>query len=711
MKKTIITNRLFIALFLLSYYPSHAMQQNIPQTIGQVVSKHRIQSYIDPKKIAADQAMADTTNLLIKPTLPLNADQAREQEPTESLLLPIKHNFILERFFESNETEHQPNYLPQLTWSDTNLLAEHQGIMPVFNRIDKTITPFGSSMLTKWLLLPQSISKLKQQQNVMRFLNTRQEVSTLLNENLISIKQHEHAYFNFLQSDQLTEAHINNMYYYKQGGWGNWLGLSSLDSSVLGQNAFQASKRLRTAGYTAAALGTAYLAYKQAENVLTNPLQSLVTSDNASKLGLTLLAGGYLMAPATHKSIQKNMLHQKVSQALSSAKTPAEEDQILATATTMLNFIEKTNNTSIYKNPEGETVHLPLLNLKDGIITNAYNIKDNFNNLSTPKKIEAFGAGMQASEDLVEHLGNVLDNSYKRAKNIPFNIINRETTNTSLVTYMHSQLIDMGHIARQLEAINTIFTNRPGFAKNLTYSKYIQGLFDANSTDVSNDLRSLMEMLLTNTFTGTPSWFSNQGRVIAAYKLMRDTKLEWLHLFEAVGELDAYLSCAKLYQESQQTDQKIVFVDYPKNVHLHNGFAHPEVIITGLWNMVHPDMPTIEKTISLGVTPHNSTTVANLQTLQATAVALIIGSTLGIAPADHMKLIPFDNINTLIMALKHPQAAMQQIEEIFDIAQHQATTSLQAVIIDGTNPDKNGTIDSIIEMLKPITNTAIVVAK
>ncbi len=638
--------------------PTTEEQSIFPQQYNGLINAYRDAYYNNPAIASAYNATSITTDLPIDP-IPFNK----------------KNNLILNYFLST--TKASPEVIGLISpYTFLNLQLLHQtDKSSVLDVIDRTITPFGTALLTQWLLTIKPIKTLNKQKKIINFLKDNKNKANELRNYLHVIKQYENNYFNFFNPNQDYEKEIHKKYYYNKGSWGDWLGLSYFNSSPLMQNIYQTGGRLRTAGYAGAAAGTAYLLANQIAGAVANPLEAL----DKQSLGLALLAG--LSVQQLNAQEKKELFDDYKKEAFKKNEKEATPEELDNAS----NYIERMSKSPLFfqtlqQMPDNRS---SFSNKQPGATIDSLSsdISNGFNKLSTFDKFQLAGAAMQAADDVVETIGNSVQRGINNLANIPLNILNREESNATLLNYMHSQLINMGHIARQIKNIHTLLLEKPSFLKNLTYGKYIEGIFDKTSPEVSSDLRYLIELLLTNTFTGSPSWFSNQGRIIAAYLLMKNTKIEWLNIFKAIGEIDAYCSCAQLYEEYQNTPHKLVFVNFEEEKN------KPNIIINDVWSILDQDSHMTIKKISLN--KDNVLKVNNTKELSVVATALVLANTLGIAPASGgMKITPFTTIQALINTLHKKNLIEEQVENIVqECSNPQNKSGMQAIFIDNSDPD------------------------
>lgn len=158
---------------------------------------------------------------------------------------------------------------------------------------------------------------------------------------------------------------------------------------------------------------------------------------------------------------------------------------------------------------------------------------------------------------------------------------------------------------------------------------------------------SLKKLLATSTFKGEPSYISNHGRILCAYKNLHDCKEEFVPLMAAVAEVDAYCSAALLYTEFQNKPVKFCFVGIATG-------QTPIMSFDDLWNPFIDAQSAIVNTVSMyPKNPHTMVltgpNAAGKSTfVKAVAQALVLAQSFGIAPARAATITPFAQIVTYL---------------------------------------------------------------
>ncbi len=221
----------------------------------------------------------------------------------------------------------------------------------------------------------------------------------------------------------------------------------------------------------------------------------------------------------------------------------------------------------------------------------------------------------------------------------------REKSYNELTNYVHAQMMTAATVIRAMQTLSIEIKENAVLRNGLDHHKQLTALFDARSSLATQKMHKLVALLLTNTFTGKPSYFCFKGRVLAAYALMREIKNDLAPALLALGEVDAYLSCATLYQDYEDKPNGFCFVTY-----LHQDT--PYLNFNGMWNPFIPSKKAVANSIELGgskplnviLTGPNAGGKSTFS--KGLTLNVLLAQTVGIAPGQELVITPFEKINT-----------------------------------------------------------------
>jgi len=147
------------------------------------------------------------------------------------------------------------------------------------------------------------------------------------------------------------------------------------------------------------------------------------------------------------------------------------------------------------------------------------------------------------------------------------------------IKQLQVQLMDLARGIKISKHIHTILTNHPELTSNLPHYQDLENI--CNGSNLSKKLTLLLALLQTPTFKGKESVFSRVGIILAAYNIAQEIGYQLKPLLNAIGEIDAYVSCAQLLNQHKTSAYHYSFAQYITDSHTpflnaHN-FWHPLV--------------------------------------------------------------------------------------------------------------------------------------
>jgi DNA mismatch repair protein MutS len=250
---------------------------------------------------------------------------------------------------------------------------------------------------------------------------------------------------------------------------------------------------------------------------------------------------------------------------------------------------------------------------------------------------------------------------------------------------MHSKMNSVATLSSACQIMGLTISNHQTFKALFPAYNALSNVVDAK-TEQSQELLAL---LTTDTFKADPSFFARQGRVIAAFNLMRDVQDSFIGTLMTVGQLDAYLSAAKLYKKYARNPRvHYCFVQYEKA-------DKPHLALTKFWHpALNPSM-AVANNIELGAANGARDTVitgpnagGKSTALKSITLCVLLAQCLGIAPASAMTLTPFTKINTYMNIADATgtaslfQAEMQRTSKLLAQIKALKPTEFALVIMD-----------------------------
>jgi hypothetical protein len=161
----------------------------------------------------------------------------------------------------------------------------------------------------------------------------------------------------------------------------------------------------------------------------------------------------------------------------------------------------------------------------------------------------------------------------------------RDTSN-----FLQARLIGVSRYLRTLNELNELAKVYPCLAQSFPIAQVYDRIFNSES----DKLKKLVEILMTDTFVGEPSFFSRTGRTLAAYTLMTDVKDELVECCQLLGDIDALLAVAKLYKTFEGCENATYsFAEYVES-------DRPYVKAVGFWNPLIDPRVAVTNSMELG---------------------------------------------------------------------------------------------------------------
>ncbi len=263
-----------------------------------------------------------------------------------------------------------------------------------------------------------------------------------------------------------------------------------------------------------------------------------------------------------------------------------------------------------------------------------------------------------------------------------------------LLNYVHEKTNALAATIRVLDSTAQAVRSNPEL-QHLENAHYLLS-FNKTNSSLSLKLKSLIALLKTPTFKGKVSIFSRKGRVRAAYALMQEIKDELAPFLLALGEIDAYLSCATLYNEYKDKENRFAFATYLEQ-------ASPYLHSENMWNPFIPSEKAIVNSITLGnnlplniiLTGPNAGGKSTF--IKGISLNVLLAQTIGIIPARNFSFTPFAKINTYMnisddistgksLFMSEVLRAQELVDTIQNLPTNKFVFSVMDEMFSGTSP-------------------------
>ncbi len=259
---------------------------------------------------------------------------------------------------------------------------------------------------------------------------------------------------------------------------------------------------------------------------------------------------------------------------------------------------------------------------------------------------------------------------------------------TSKVQTVRDQQKNLMGIACALEGlleISNLIKQSPELVKNVPECHVIVNFFDKVAVDTT-EIGYLLSLLKTSTFKGQPSFFSHHGRIKAAYRIVENNREALLKPFIALGKLESFWAAAKLVvQSSHEKPYSLVTLQKSPTPYL--------TVVNGHHPLVGKDK-TVTHTFGIDGQPTKNIIITGPNgsgksvVMNEIASLVVQAQALGIAPAEHVVLSPYDFIEAyldvtqdLSRGLSTYMAQQKRFENILEKAEECAYTDKKILII------------------------------
>lgn len=207
---------------------------------------------------------------------------------------------------------------------------------------------------------------------------------------------------------------------------------------------------------------------------------------------------------------------------------------------------------------------------------------------------------------------------------------------------VHMKMMHAARFVDGVRSLNAVLMRYNYLSKNLLGAHSLHAFLNTEN----NDIQKLLTLLHDTTFYEKPSFTTHKGRSLLSFKLMNEHKDCFENTCVAIGEIDVYVSMAKLYKEGQLRKARYCFVE-------HLQADHPVLETIDFWNPFINPQKVVLNSVTLGahgargnmiVTGPNAGGKSTI--LKALALNILLGQSFGIACATSMRFSPFSKVAT-----------------------------------------------------------------
>ena len=291
--------------------------------------------------------------------------------------------------------------------------------------------------------------------------------------------------------------------------------------------------------------------------------------------------------------------------------------------------------------------------------------------------------------------------------------------NVVLDRCIQQKMIMIAMFINSLEKLQLIIDMHPELIEKSWAAAFIRDFMIEKFSE--DKMQKLRDYCATSTLQGEPSFFSYQGRVLAAFRLLYDIKDSLSPLLMAIGELEAYLSCARLYNEFQDARVHFCFAEYKEA-------DQPSIVLENFWNpFINPNKVVTNSIDICGperrnmiITGPNAGGKSTL--IKAIPVNLIFAQSIGLAAADKAEITPFQSIATYLNIVDDIasgnslfKAQVLRAQEMVNLVEQTPKGTFSFVALDemfnGTSAKESmATAYSVVKHISKYTNNICIVA-
>ncbi len=246
--------------------------------------------------------------------------------------------------------------------------------------------------------------------------------------------------------------------------------------------------------------------------------------------------------------------------------------------------------------------------------------------------------------------------------------------------------------------IKKIIDANPELKEKINCFDEIKYLFDGSSSK-SKEFDNLLNLLRCDTFKD-PNCFNllfSRGKILSTSYLMIEAQDHLVDILQALGQIDTYLSLAKLYKESKDKNATYSFANYSQQ-------QTPYIYLKEFWTPFINQEKVITNNIELGnggraknVVISGPNAGGKSTILKSIMINLLLAQTIGIVPAKKLTITPFLYLDTYLNITDDISAGnslfkseVLRVKQLLQTIKKISQIGLSFVIMDeifsGTNP-------------------------
>jgi DNA mismatch repair protein MutS len=229
-----------------------------------------------------------------------------------------------------------------------------------------------------------------------------------------------------------------------------------------------------------------------------------------------------------------------------------------------------------------------------------------------------------------------------------WNTLEGEWKKLKILKHAYSKLQSAAKTIHTMIDIQKNINDNTQLKNNIVCTNNIKFLLEETSSN-SKEFDKMLNNLKTSAFDEDAKLsILSRGKVLATSYLMVKTQDQLIDILSAIGQIDVYLSLAKLYKESLYKNASYCFAQYAEQ-------DTPYISIKEFWTPFIPQTKVVTNSIELGaqntarsaiITGPNAGGKSTI--LKSITINLLFAQTFGICPSKKLIYTPFSYIDTYL---------------------------------------------------------------